>query len=61
MLTVPVKEIEPSVVVAPAFVQELPRSTVSLPIVTVITGEMVSSTITVLVAVPTFPEASVAV
>ena len=51
----------PSVVVAPASVQELRRSTVSVPMVTVITGRVVSSTVTVLVAVPTFPTASVAV
>ena len=51
----------PSVVVAPASVQELTRSTVSVPVVTVITGRVVSSTVTVLVAVPTFPARSVAV
>ena len=43
--------IEPSVVVAPASVQELPRSTVSVPEVTVITGAVVSSTMTVRVLV----------
>ena len=54
-------EIVPSVVVAPPSVQELRRSTVSVPVVTVITGGVVSSTATVLVAVPTFPARSVAV
>ena len=38
-----------------------PNSTVSLPGVTEITGAVVSSTVTVLVAVPVFPAASVAV
>ena len=52
----------PSVVVAPASVQVDPCSTVSVPLVTVITGAVVSSiTVTVLVAVPTFPDASIAV
>ena len=54
-------EIVPSVVVAPVSIQEPPRKTVSVPEVTVITGGVVSSTVTVLVAVPTFPTTSVAV
>ena len=47
--------------VAPASVQVAPCSTVSVPLAIVITGAVVSSTITVLVAVPVFPAASVAV
>ena len=46
--------------VAPASVHELNLSTVSVPLVTVITGAVVSSTVTVLVtAVAAFPEESV--
>ena len=46
--------------VAPASVQELRRSTVSVPLVTVITGAVVSCTVTVLVtSVATFPAESV--
>ena len=53
---------EASLAVAPASVYVSPNSTVAgLSPVTVITGAVVSTTFTVLVAVPTFPEASVAV
>ena len=55
-MTVP----ERSVAVAPASVQVPPSSTVSVPLVTVTTGAVVSSTVTVLVAVPVLPESSVA-
>jgi hypothetical protein len=47
--------------VAPASVQLENCATVSVPLVTVTTGAVVSNTVTVLVAVPTFPAASVAV
>ena len=47
--------------VAPASVQLENCATVSVPGVTVITGAVVSTTVTVLVAVPVFPDASVAV
>jgi hypothetical protein len=48
-------------VVAPASVQVDPCSNVSVPLLTVTTGAVVSTTVTVLVAVPTFPDASIAV
>ena len=49
-----------SVAVAPASVYVLPTSTVAgLSPVTVTTGAVVSTTLTVLVAVPALPEASV--
>ena len=50
---------ERSVAVAPASVQVAPSSTVSVPLVTLITGAVVSTTVTVLVAEPVLPEASV--
>ena len=53
---------EASVAVAPASVYEVPNSTVAgLSPVTVTTGAVVSSTITILVAVPTLPGRSTAV
>ena len=53
---------ERSVAVAPASVYVAPNSTVAgLSPVTVTTGAVVSTTLTVLVAVAEFPEASVAV
>ena len=62
--TVPVVTLlqpERSVAVAPASVQVPPSSTVSVPLVTVTTGAVVSTTVTVLVAVPVLPAASVEV
>ena len=57
-VTVPDK----SVAVAPASVYVEPNSTVAgLAPVTVTTGAVVSTTLTILVAVPVFPELSVAV
>jgi hypothetical protein len=54
--------VSPPSAVAPASVQVAPCATASVPLVTVITGAVVSGfTVTVLVAVPTFPDASVAV
>ena len=50
-----------SVAPAPASFQTPPSSTVSVPPVTVITGAVVSTTVTVLVAVEVLPEASLAV
>ena len=51
--------VSPLSAVAPASVQVAPSSTVSVPLVTLITGAVVSTTVTVLVAVPVLPEASV--
>ena len=53
--------VSPVSAVAPASVQAEPCSTVSVPGLTVITGAVVSTTVTVLVAVPVLPAASVAV
>ena len=53
--------VSPPLEIAPASVQVDPCSTVSVPAVTVITGAVVSTTVTVLVAVPVLPAASVAV
>ena len=46
--------VSPVSAVAPASVQEAPCSTISVPLATVITGAIVSTTLTVLVAVPVF-------
>ena len=63
MSTVPVAvTVSPPSEVAPASVHELPFSTVSSPEVTVTTGAVVSSTVTVNAdVVVVFPEASSAV
>ena len=61
VFTSPLEETVPSVDVAPASVYVEPSSTVAgLAPVTVTTGKIVSTTLTVLIAYPVFPELSVA-
>ena len=62
MSTVPdTLTVSPPLEVAPASIQVDPCSTKSVPAKTVIIGSVVSTTVTVLVAVPVLPAASVAV